>query len=152
MPTPLGDAGAGPVRVLVVEDHPLVLQAFSLAFDEVPDVELVAQARLLEEAIVAAREHRPDVVLLDRLLPDGDGIEAIGRLRQESGGSRVLVLTGYADTSIVSRVIEAGASGLLLKGAGRVDDLVNTIRRVAAGEPAFPADLVPGAPGGAAAQ
>ncbi|HZC41681.1 MAG TPA: response regulator transcription factor [Streptosporangiaceae bacterium] len=152
MPTPLGDAGAGLVRVLVVEDHPLVLQAFSLAFEEVPDVDLVAQARLLEEAVVAAREHRPDVVLLDRLLPDGDGIEAIGRLRQESGGSRVLVLTGYADTSIVSRVIEAGGSGLLLKGAGRVDDLVNAIRRVAAGEPAFPADLAPGAPGGAAAQ
>jgi DNA-binding NarL/FixJ family response regulator len=151
MPTSLPGDGAGLVRVLVVEDHDLVQQAFSLAFEEVPDIELVAQARLIEDAVVAAREHQPDVVVLDRRLPDGDGIEAIGRLHRASPASRVLVLTGYADNLIAARVIEAGAAGLLLKGVGAVDALVKTIRQVAAGEPSFPSDLALGTPGGSAA-
>lgn len=137
MPTaPLGDK-AGPIRVLLVDDHELVRQAISLAFDGSPDIELVAQAALAGDGLVAARQHRPDVVLLDRRLPDGDAVEVIGQFLQASPASRVLVFTGYADDEIAARVIDVGAAGLVLK-ARQVDGLVAAIRRVAAGERVLP--------------
>jgi DNA-binding NarL/FixJ family response regulator len=137
------------VRLLLVEDHELVRQAFSLAFEEVPDIDLVGLAGLVEEGIAAARQHQPDVVLLDRRLPDGDAIDAIGRFREASPACQVLILTGYADDEIVARVVEAGAAGLALKG-GQVDNLTEVIRRVAGGERAFPPELFRGVPGGPA--
>jgi DNA-binding NarL/FixJ family response regulator len=145
----LPSAGLGPVRVLLVEDHELVRQAFSLAFEEMPDIDLVGLAGLLEEGIAAARQHEPDVVLLDRRLPDGDAIDSIRRFREASPASQVLVLTGYADDEVVARVVEAGAAGLSLKG-GHVNDLAEIIRRVAGGERSFPPDLSRGVPGGPA--
>ncbi|HVV07642.1 response regulator transcription factor [Amycolatopsis sp.] len=130
----------GPIRLLLVEDHSQVALALGSAFETVPDIELVGQARGVAEALAATGKHRPDVVLLDRRLPDGDGIEAIGRLREQSPDSRVLVFTGGADRSVIERVAAAGGAGLLLK-AGLLEDLVATIRKVAAGEDAFDVDL-----------
>jgi DNA-binding NarL/FixJ family response regulator len=95
---------AGPIRVLLVDDHELVRQAISLAFDGLPDIELVAQATLAVDGLVAARQHQPDVVLLDRRLPDGDAADVIGQFLQASPASRVLVFTGYADDEIAARV------------------------------------------------
>jgi DNA-binding NarL/FixJ family response regulator len=152
MPTPLPADGSGPVRVLLVEDHKLLRMTLSLAFEELPDIELVAEATLAGEGVASARQHRPDVVLLDRRLPDGDGIDAIALFHQASPASRVLVLTGDADDKIVTRAIEAGAAGLAHKEV-QVDGLVTTIRRVAAGERVFPPNGAqgaltdPGAPG-----
>ncbi|WP_160148941.1 response regulator [Amycolatopsis alkalitolerans] len=133
-----------PIRLLLVEDHSQVAMALDAAFETVPDIELVARVRAIGEAIPAVGEHRPDVVLLDRRLPDGDGIDAIGRLREQSPDSRILVFTGGADQSVAARVAAAGGAGLLLK-AGLLEDLLDTIRRVAAGEDSFEADL-PGRP------
>lgn len=132
---PRADA-SGPVRVLLVEDHHLFRLAFSLAVEELAEIELVAEAALAAEGVASARQHQPDVVLLDRRLPDGDAIDSIQRFQQASPSSRVLVLTGAADDEIVARAIEAGAAGLAIKG--HVDSLVTTIRRVAAGERMFP--------------
>jgi DNA-binding NarL/FixJ family response regulator len=128
---------SGSVRVLLVEDHKLVRQALSLVFEELPDIEVVAQASLAGEGVASARQHQPDVVLLDRRLPDGDAVDMIELLHQASPSSRVLLLTGDADDEIVARAIEAGAAGMALKGV-QLDGLVNTIRRVAAGERVFP--------------
>ncbi|GAA4659725.1 hypothetical protein GCM10023214_59330 [Amycolatopsis dongchuanensis] len=132
------------IRLLLVEDHAQVAMALDAAFETVTDIEVVGSVRAIEEAVSATGEHRPDVVLLDRRLPDGDGIDAIGRLREQSPDSRVLVFTGGADRSIAERVAAAGGAGLLLK-AGLLEDLLDTIRRVAAGEDSFDVDL----PGGA---
>ncbi|WP_246258284.1 response regulator transcription factor [Amycolatopsis anabasis] len=132
-----------PVRVLLVEDHDMVAEALRLAFDEVRDIKLLACARSIAEALAATGTHRPDVILLDRRLPDGDGIAAIGRLRAVSPGSRVLVFTGDASSAIVARVIEAGGAGLLLK-SGMFEDLVQAIRVVAAGHMTFESSLLAG--------
>jgi len=139
MPTVPPADEAGPIRVLLVDDHELVRQAISLAFDGLPDIELVAQATMVVDGLLAARQHRPDVVLLDRRLPDGDAADVIGQFLQASPASRVLVFTGYADDEIVARVIEVGAAGLVLK-TGQVNGLVTAIRRVAAGERVLPPD------------
>lgn len=143
MPSSLPADASAPVRVLLVEDHELFRLALSLAFQESPDIELVAEATLAGEGVASARQHRPDVVLLDRVLPDGDAIDSIELFHQASPTSRVLVLTGGADDEIVARAIEAGAAGLVLK-VGEVDGLVTTIRRVAEGERVFPPDRTRG--------
>jgi len=139
MPTPLRAEHSRPVRVLLVEDDKLVRKALSLVFDELPDIELVAEATLAGEGVASARQHQPDVVLLDRRLPDGDAVDTIELFHRASPASRVLVLTGDADGEIVARAFEAGAAGLALKAVQR-DGLVTTIRRVAAGGRVFPTE------------
>jgi DNA-binding NarL/FixJ family response regulator len=129
----------------MVEDNELFRLAFSLVIEELPGIELVAQTALAGEGVTSARQHQPDVVLLDRRLPDGDAIDAIELLHQASPTCRVLVLTGGADDEIVARAIEAGAAGLTVKGE-QMDRLVTTIQRVAAGERVFPPHRGPGSP------
>lgn len=134
------------IRLLLVDDHEFVAMAVAEYFEGVADIDLVAQATTIEEAVAETGRHRPDVVLLDRRLPDGDGVAAIGRLGELSPDSRVLLFTGAADRSIAARVAAAGGAGILLK-TGLVDEMVDTIRRVAAGQDAFDVDL-PGRPAG----
>ncbi|MFC4083820.1 response regulator transcription factor [Amycolatopsis samaneae] len=125
-------AGA-PTRVLLVEDHAMVAEALTAAFAAYPEIELVGCAHSLAEAIPATARERPDVVLLDRRLPDGDGIDAIPVLRAESPGTRVLVFTGDANSAMAARILEARGAGLLLK-SGLLGSLVESIRTVAGGE------------------
>lgn len=134
------DYEGDPVRLLLAEDHPVVAMALDSAFEVVADIQLVATAGSIEETVRAAGSQRPDVILLDRRLPDGDGVDAIGRLRVASPDSRVLVFTGSADQAIVDRIAAAGGAGLILK-AGLLEDLLDTIRRVAAGQDSFDVDL-----------
>ncbi|MFF5988061.1 response regulator [Prauserella flavalba] len=134
------------VRLLLVEDHSMVAMALGSAFEAVDDIELIGHVASIKQAVAAIERERPDVVLLDRRLPDGDGIDAIGSLRDRSPESRVLVFTGVADREVADRVAEAGGAGLLLK-AGLLEDLLDTIRRVAAGQQVFDVDS-PGWPGG----
>jgi DNA-binding NarL/FixJ family response regulator len=124
------------IRLLLVDDHPLVVTAMTAAFEDVPDIELVGTASTVEDAVAATGEHRPDVVLLDRRLPDGDGVAAIGRLLDAAPDVRVLVFTGAADRTTADRVADAGGAGILLK-AGVLDDMLDTVRRVAAGASSF---------------
>lgn len=116
MATPLPVESSGSVRVLLVEDHELVWQAISLVFEELPDIDLVAQATLAREGVASARQHQPDVVLLDCRLPDGDPVNAIELFHEASPASRVLVLTGYVDArsspELLRRGRRAGAQGV----------------------------------------
>ncbi|RZQ60514.1 response regulator [Amycolatopsis suaedae] len=129
------------IRVLLVEDHEMVADAIALALERSPDVEVVAKARTLSVALDDARRCKPDVVLLDRRLPDGDGIGAIGRFQPL--GARVLVLTGEATTPMAIRVAEAGGAGLLLKSSG-LDRLETAVRQVADGDAVFDPGLLSG--------
>ena len=130
-----------PSRVLLVEDHDMVAEAIGLALEQADDITVVARARSIAEARTEARTHRPDVVVLDRRLPDGDAINAIGELIAD--GARVLVLTAEANASVATRVAEAGGAGLVLKSS-RLEELETAVRQVAAGEAAFGPGLLAG--------
>lgn len=120
----------------------MVAEAMGLALGQAEDVRVVARSRSLAEAVVDTRRWRPDVVVLDRRLPDGDGITGIGDLVLL--GTRVLVLTGSATPADAARVAQAGGVGLILK-SGRLEDLLAAIYRVAAGEVVFESELLVGA-------
>ncbi|MBF6170905.1 response regulator [Nocardia blacklockiae] len=128
------------IRLLVAEDHPMVAVALDSAFELVDDIEVVERTGSVADTIAATARARPTVVLLDRRLRDGDGIEAIAALRDASPGVRVLVFTGYADRAMLERVAAAGGAGLMLK-TGLFEELLDVIRRVAAGHDYFDADL-----------
>jgi DNA-binding NarL/FixJ family response regulator len=129
------------IRVLLVEDHDMVAEALGLGLRQSPDIEVVGQSSSLASALADARQWRPEVVVLDRRLPDGDGITAIGDFG--ALGARVLVLTGEATASVGARVAEAGGAGLVLKSA-RLDELVTAVRQVATGQVVFDPTLLAG--------
>ncbi|PWK80924.1 LuxR family two component transcriptional regulator [Lentzea atacamensis] len=118
----------------------MVAEAIGLALERA-GIEVVARATTVATALTDTRRARPDIVLLDRRLPDGDGTTLIPELVK--GGARVLVLTGEATASVAARVAEAGAAGLILKSA-RLDELVEAVRRVADGEVVFDPKLLAG--------
>jgi DNA-binding NarL/FixJ family response regulator len=127
-------------RVVLVEDHDMVAEAIGLALER-SGIEVIARASTVASALADARRGKPDVVLLDRRLPDGDGTALIPEL--VAGGAKVLVLTGEATASIAARVAEAGGAGVILKTA-RLDELVDAVKRVAAGEVVFDPKLLSG--------
>lgn len=129
-----------PIRVVLVEDHDMVAEAIGLALEQAPDMEVVARARSIATALAETKRCRPDVVVLDRRLPDGDAIGAIGEL---GAVAKVLVLTGEATASVAGRVAEAGGAGLLLKSS-RLGDLEAAVRQVAAGDVVFAPGLLAG--------
>lgn len=126
----------GPIRILLVEDHDMVAEAIRMALNRTPDLEVVGRSASIATALADARRQRPDVVLLDRRLPDGDGIGGIGELKAAAPGARVLVLAGDATPAVAARVAEAGGAGLILK-ADNLRELQDAVRRVAAGEVAY---------------
>jgi len=111
----------------------MVAEAIGLALERA-GIEVVARASTVAAALADTGRTRPDVVLLDRRLPDGDGAAVIPELLAH--GARVLVLTGEATASLAARVAEAGGAGLVLKSA-RLDQLVEAVREVARGEVVF---------------
>jgi DNA-binding NarL/FixJ family response regulator len=127
-------------RVVLVEDHDMVAEAIGLALERA-GIEVIARASTVAAALAETRRGEPDVILLDRRLPDGDGTALIPEFVR--GGAKVLVLTGEATASVAARVAEAGGAGLMLKSA-RLDDLVEAVRRVADGEVVFDQKLLAG--------
>ncbi len=121
-----------PLRVLVVDDHELVRMGLRTLLGGAPGVEVVGEAGSVAEAIVAAHNCRPDVVLMDVRLPDGSGVEACREIRSVQPATRVLMLTSYADDDAVFSAIVAGASGYLLKQA-RAQTLLDAIETVGKG-------------------
>jgi DNA-binding NarL/FixJ family response regulator len=130
--TPLADA---PIKVLLVDDEGLVRSGFRMLLETEPGIEVVGEATTGGEALVRARETRPDVVLMDIRMPVMDGISATVELMKIRGleDSRVLILTTYETDAYVFDALQAGASGFLLKDAGP-SELLHAIRVVAAGE------------------
>jgi NarL family two-component system response regulator LiaR len=124
------------IRLLIVDDHAVVREGLR-AFLRLQDgIEVVGEAGGAEEAIRVATASSPDVVLLDLVMPEGDGIGAIRRLLDVAPGIRVLVLTSFADDAQIFAAIAAGASGYLLKDV-EPQALTNAIRDVHAGRPAL---------------
>ena len=121
-----------PLRVVVADDQELVREGFALILDRA-GIEVVGQARDGAEAVELAREHAPDVVLMDLRMPRLDGIGATSAIAREVPGTRVLVLTTFDLDEYVVDAVRAGASGFLLKDV-RPDDLVHAVRVVARGE------------------
>lgn len=134
---------AQPIRLVLVEDHDMVAEAMDLALSQASGMRVVARSGSITAAMAEVGRSRPDVVVLDRRLPDGDGVSAIGGLMEVAPGARVLVLTGEASVAVATRVAQAGGAGLMLKSAG-LQELVTAVRRVAAGEVVFGSDVLPG--------
>ena len=123
-----------PLRLLIVDDHPIVRDGLRGVFDGEAGFEVVGEAADGAQALVCAGQCRPDVILMDLRMPTMGGVEAIGRLRADQPDIRVLVLTTYDTESDVLPAIEAGATGYLLKDAPR-EDLIRAVRAAAAGQP-----------------
>ncbi|MEW9550809.1 response regulator [Nonomuraea sp. NPDC050783] len=132
-----------PIRLVLVEDHAMVAEAIGLALGRAPGIDVVAHAGTIAAALAETARVQPDVVVLDRLLPDGDGITVIGRLTAAAPAARVLVLAGEATASMAARVVQSGGAGLLVKSS-RLDELESAVREVAAGGVVFPQSLLPG--------
>ena len=126
--------GTAPVRVLVVDDDPLVRSALSMVLGGAADVVLVGEAADGDEVPAAVDRTTPDVVLMDIRMPRTDGLTATERLRGRDGGPEVIVLTTFDADAEVLRAIRAGASGFLLKDTPPAL-IVDAVQRVAAGEP-----------------
>ncbi|WP_328540530.1 response regulator transcription factor [Streptomyces sp. NBC_00344] len=130
-----------PVRVLLVEDHDMVAEAICLALERSPDLQVVGRSGSVASALVDTRRYEPDVVLMDRRLPDGDGVSAIADLLALAPNVRVLVLAGEGSASVAARIAETGGAGLILKARG-LSELEDAVRKVAAGEVVFSQDLL----------
>ncbi len=120
-------------RLLLVEDHASFRQTLALVFDQQPDFEVVAQAGTLDEARRAMRGREADLGIIDLGLPDGEGAELIEELHEANPDFAALVLTASLDRAEHARAIEAGAAGVVHKAAD-VDEILETTRRLAAGE------------------
>jgi DNA-binding NarL/FixJ family response regulator len=122
-----------PIRLLVVDDHPVVRDGLCSMFDRDPEFDVLGEAGDGAEAVRLAQELRPDVILMDLRMPGMDGVTAITELAAKGVAARVLVLTTYDTDSHVLPAIEAGATGYLLKDAPRAD-LLRAVRAAAHGE------------------
>lgn len=122
-----------PVRLLVVDDHPVVRQGLRTFLETRPDFVVVGEAGDGEAAIAEAARLRPDVILMDLVMPGVDGLEAIGRIRAAEPAARILVLTSFASADQVLPALRAGAAGYLLKDAAP-SEVEAAIRAVHRGE------------------
>jgi len=126
----------GPIRVVIVDDHAVVRRGLRAFLELQPDIEVVGEAVDSPTAEAVSIRLRPDVLLMDLVMPGGDGIATIRRLHTALPESAVLVLTSYLDDVHVFAALEAGAAGYLLKDV-QPDELVRAIRQVRRGEPAL---------------
>ena len=134
------DSAHNLIRILTVDDHPLLRKGIAALVNAEPDLKLIAEASNGEEAIEAVRSHRPDVTLMDLQMPTLDGTAAIARIRDEFPDARIIVLTTYTGDIQVLRALRAGARAYILKGHVH-KELLETIRAVHAGQKRIPADI-----------
>lgn len=122
-----------PIRIMAVDDHPLIREGIAGLLSAQPDLDLVAEATSGREAIQQFRVHRPDVTLMDIRMPDMSGLDAISAIRSEFRDARIIVLTTYSGDVQALRAMRAGAQAYLLKDALR-RELLDTIRAVHIGK------------------
>jgi DNA-binding NarL/FixJ family response regulator len=126
----------GHIRILTVDDHPLLRAGIAGLIADEPDMQLVAEAENGRDAIEQFDRHRPDVTLMDLQMPEMDGFDALEAIRQRHPNARIVVLTTYPGDAQVLRAIKAGACGYLLKSTLR-KELLSTIRAVHSGKKAL---------------
>ncbi|PYM59101.1 MAG: DNA-binding response regulator [Candidatus Rokuibacteriota bacterium] len=122
-----------PIRLVIADDHPLVLDGLERLFQADPDFTVVARCRDGDEALRAAREHRPDLLILDIRMPGRDGLAVLREVRKEQLPTRVVLLTAEVDEDAVVEALRLGARGIVLKEMAP-HMLVQCVRKVHAGE------------------
>ena len=132
--------GPNLIRILTVDDHPMLREGIAALVASQPDMKLVAEASTGREALEQFRKHRPDLTLMDLQMPDMDGIEAMVAICSEFPDARIIVLTTYKGDIQVLRALKAGARAYLLKGLLR-KELLETIRAVHAGQKRISPDV-----------
>jgi two-component system response regulator DevR len=125
-------APAAPIRVLIADDHEVVRIGLAALLDGQPGLTVVAEAASGADAVRLARQHRPDVVVMDIRMPNGSGIDACRTISDEMADTPVIMLTSHADSDALFDAIDAGASGYVLKRVGS-GELIDAVRTVAAG-------------------
>ena len=128
------------IRILTVDDHPLLREGIAFLVKSQQDMELVAEASDGEKAIEQFRRHRPDVTLMDLRMPNLNGTEAISRIRNEFPDAKIIVLSTYGGDVQVLRAIKAGARGYIVKGHVH-RELLDAIRSVHAGHKRIPPEI-----------
>jgi DNA-binding NarL/FixJ family response regulator len=130
----------GLIRVLTVDDHPILRKGIATLVNAESDMKLIAEASSGQEAIGLYRSHRPDVTLMDLQMPDINGAEAIREILSEFDDARIIVLTTYSGDVQILKALKAGARAYILKGHVH-RELLETIRAVHAGEKRIPPDI-----------
>ena len=122
-----------PIRLLIVDDHEVVRQGVHAFFNAHPDFEVVAEADSGTSAIEMAKEHVPDVVLMDLIMPGMDGVEATRQVKNISPRTQIVVLTSYHDDEHIFPALQAGAISYILKDI-KMEELAEAVQRAASGE------------------
>lgn len=125
-----------PIRVVLADDHAVVRKGIREFLEASPNITVVAEASNGREALEAVEEHQPDVAVLDIQMPEASGIEATRRIKTRFPDVRVLILTAYDDDPYVFALVQAGASGYVLKTAGG-DEIVEAVEAVQRGDSAL---------------
>ncbi len=128
-----------PIRILVVDDHPVVRQGIAVLIGSQSDMALAAEASNGREAIQQFRRHRPDITLMDLQMPEMNGLDALAAIRGEFPDARIIVLTTYTGDVQILRALKSGAQGYLLKNTFH-KELVDTIRAVHGGKKTLSAE------------
>jgi DNA-binding NarL/FixJ family response regulator len=135
------------IRLMLVDDHEMVAQSLRIILEQEADIDVVAVATSVAEAVDAATVHRPEVVLMDYYLPDGDGVSLATRIKTIDPAIKIILLTGSDDPQALRRAVEAGCVGYLDK-LGSLEELASAVRAAATGHVVISADhltqLLPG--------
>jgi len=128
------------IRILIVDDHPLMREALANAIDTEPGMQVIGQAGSGREGVMKTHAMNPDVILMDLLMPEMDGVEAITIILAEYPKAKILTFTSMSEEEKVLAAIQAGALGFVTKDAPR-KELLDAIRLVATGEPCLPPEI-----------